>query len=242
MGNTVWRMSGLFAGVICSLVSFGQHPGWVQGLPWVRANAWQLQLWSAGETVSFQHQVLLSSDWSLVSSFTQIGSSSRWAFCAGTKIRLSKNLMAQMRAGCVARRWATIEGARSTLRPNFHLLLRGNGGEGRTVILAFAFIPEGQLPRIQAREELVIQLNVFAERHGQRIQARCTWTPAGLALAWRWFKRLNERSRLGLSWRMLPGYFGIHGTHELRTHQLSFGLLRGLHQHGFCLTIGLEAC
>lgn len=84
--------------------------------------------------------------------------------------------------GCMARRWLPANGVRWTVRPNLYALIRGQGNDGQTVTLGIAFAPEGLLPHVQAREELVIQLKGVVERNERRLHARCTWTGAGAAL------------------------------------------------------------
>lgn len=238
----MWRMSGVLVGIAWPLVGLGQHPGWVQELPWIRAKALYVQSWSAGETFSFQHHVRLPAHWSLAAGFTKIGSFSRLAVCTGPQVPLAPLVSAQLRLGFLAQRWALAEEVRGVLRPNVHLLLQGQGNDGEAVTLGFGFAPEGPLPRVQARDELVIKLEVFSERNGQQLQARCTRTAAGLALEWQWMANVHGQSKLGLIWRMLPGYLGIHGSREFESYRWSVGLLRGVRHGGFCLALAMEAC
>lgn len=135
-----------------------------------------------------------------------------------------------------------MNGVRWTVRPNLHALIRGQGNGGQTVTLGIAFAPEGPLPHVQAREELVIQLKGVVERNERRLHARCTWTGAGAALEWQWLTRLDAQSYVGVCWRMLPGFLGILGSREWGTHRWSVGLLRGIRHQGMCLVLGLDAC
>ena len=232
----------ILTGLIGPVSGLGQHPGWVQELPWIRANAWQFQSWSAGETVAVNQRLLLPSAWSLSSGIVRIGTHTRFEMCTGPSIPLSPEVSAQFRVGCLARRWSTSAGSRGLWRPNVHLLFQGIGSDGESATLAIALVPEGRLPGMQSREELVIQLTGFAQRNGQQLRARATWTSAGLAVNWQWTVRINSLSKMGLSWRMLPGYLGIHGSHESRSHRWTFGLLRGLGHQGYCLALGMQVC
>lgn len=233
---------GLMMAVAWPLDCMGQQPGWVQDVPWIRSQSAQVQSWGAGESFSFDYRRRLSEPWSLALGFTQIGTFSRLSICAGPQVRLSPHVSAQVRMGGLARRWLPTEGARRMVRPNLHLSLRGEGNNGHSVMLGVAFVPEGRLPLVQAREELMIRLEGVAERHEQQVQARCTWTAAGVALEWQWLTRVDARSQVGLGWRMLPGFAGILGSREFESYRWSFGVLHGVHHQGMFLILGMEAC
>ncbi|MGB2385464.1 MAG: hypothetical protein ACPH8E_08165, partial [Flavobacteriales bacterium] len=198
--------------------------------------------WSAGETFSFNYDGRLREPWSVAMAFTQIGTFSRLSICAGPQVRLSPHVSAQVRMGGLAQRWLLTEDVRGTTRPNLHVSLRGEGKDGKAVILGMSFVPEGRLPRVQAREELMIRLQGVAERKEQKVQAQCTWTSAGVALEWQWLARLDAHSQVGLNWRMLPGFVGVLGSREFELYRLSFGVLYGLRYQGMCLALGMEAC
>lgn len=242
MGGLIQGVSGVALAVAMPVVGFGQQPGWVQDVPWIQTASVDVHSWSAGETFALQQQALLLEHGAVALGFTQIGTFSRLAVCAGTQVELTPQLAAQLRIGCMARRWLPANGVRWTVRPNLHALIRGQGNDGQTVTLGLAFAPEGPLPHVQAREELVIQLKGVVERNGRHLQARCSWTAAGAALEWQWLARLDAQSYVGACWRMLPGFLGILGSRESGTHRWSVGILRGIRHQGMCLVLGLDAC
>lgn len=240
-------MRGLRRGVIWlvmawPVVGLGQQPGWVLDVPWIRSQYARVQSWSAGESFSLDYGRRMREPWSWAMGFTQIGIFSRLSICAGPQVRLSPYVSAQVRMGVLARRWLPNEGVRGMVRPNVHLTLRGQGNDGQAVMLGVAFVPEGRLPRVQAREELMIRLQGVAKRNEQLVQARCTWTAAGVALEWQWLARIDARSQVGLSWRMLPGFAGVLGSREFESYRWSFGVLHGIRRQGMCLIVGMEAC
>lgn len=234
--------SGVVLTVAWPVVVLGQQPGWVQDVPWIRSSAFRVQSWSPGETFSIHYDDLVRNSGSLAMGFAQIGTFSRLSICAGPQVKLSPQITAQVRVGGMARRWTPAQGIRATVRPNLHLSLRGDGSHGQAVMLGVSFVPEGRLPRVQARDELVIQLRGVAEHHEQRLQARCTWSASGVAMEWQWLAGVDVRSRIGLCWRMLPGFVGILGIREFESRRWSFGILYGVRHQGVCLALGMEAC
>ena len=242
MGGLLRGAMGLLMGVAWPLVCLGQQPGWMLEVPWIQSQSAQVQSWSAGETFSFNYGGPLSEPWSLAMGFTQIGSFSRVSICAGPQVQLSPHISAQVRMGGLFQRWLLTEDVRASLRPNLHVSLRGEGKNGQAVLLGMSFVPEGRVPRVQAREELMIRLQGVAERNEQKVQARCTWTSAGVALEWQWLARLDTFSHVGLSWRMLPGFVGVLGSREWGLYRWSFGILHGVRHQGMCLALGAEAC
>lgn len=236
------RAIGVLMVVTWPVVGLGQQPGWVQEAPWIRSQFVQVQSWNAGETFSFNYRQRLSEPWSFALAFTQIGTFRHLSICTGPQIRLTHHFSAQVRMGGLARRWLPTEGVRGNVRPNLHVSLRGEGNSGQAVMLGVLFVPEGRLPRIQAREELVIQLQGVAERDDHKVQARCMWTSAGVALEWEWLARVDARSRVGLSWRMLPGFLGILCNREFESNRWSLGVLYGVRHQGMCLVLGMEGC
>ena len=235
-------VSGVALAVVMPLVGIGQQPGWVQDVPWIQTASLNVHSWSAGETFTLQQQTLFPEFGAVAWGFTQIGTFSCLAVCAGTQVKLTPQVAAQLRMGCMARRWLPANGVRWTVRPNLHALIRGQGNDGQTVTLGIAFAPEGPLPHVQAREELVIQLKGVVERNERRLHARCTWTGAGAALEWQWLTRLDAQSYVGVYWRMLPGFLGILGSREWGAHRWSVGILRGIRHQGMSLVLGLDAC
>lgn len=242
MGGLLRGAMGLLMGVAWPLVCLGQQPGWMLEVPWIQSQSAQVQSWSAGETFSFNYGGRLSEPWSLALGFTQIGSFSRVSICAGPQVQLSPHISAQVRMGGLFQRWLLTEDVRGTLRPNLHVSLRGEGKNGQAVVLGMSFVPEGRVPQVQAREELMIRLQGVAERNEQKVQARCTWTSAGVALEWQWLARLDAYSHVGLIWRMLPGFVGFLGSREWGLYRWSFGILHGVRHQGMCLALGVEAC
>ena len=233
---------GLVLAFAWTVVGLGQQPGWLLEVPWIQSQFARVQTWSAGETFSFNYGGQLSDPWSLAMGFTQIGTFSRLSMCAGPEVQLSPDVTAQVRLGGLLQRWLLTEDVRGTLRPNVHVSLRGKGKNGQAVLLGISFVPEGRVPRVQAREELMIRLQGVAERNEQKVQARCTWTSAGVALEWQWLARLDAYSHVGLSWRMLPGFVGVLGSREWGLYRWSFGILHGVRHQGMCLALGVEAC
>ena len=233
---------GLVMAVAWPVVVLGQQPGWMLEVPWIQSQFARVQSWSAGETFSFNYGGHLSEPWSLAMGFTQIGTFSRLSVCAGPQVRLSPHVSAQVRMGGLAQRWLLTGDVRGTLRPNLHVSLRGDGKNGQAFILGMSFVPEGRVPQVQAREELMVRLQGIAERNEQKVQARCTWTSAGVALEWQWLARLDAYSHVGLIWRMLPGFMGVLGSRELGLYRCSFGILYGVRHQGICLALGMEAC
>lgn len=236
-----WAM-GLVMAVAWPLVCLGQQPGWMLEVPWIQSQFVRVQSWSAGETLSFNFSGRLGEPWSLAMGFTQIGTFSRVSMCAGPQVQLSPHVSAQVRMGGLAQRWLLADDIRRTLRPNLHVSLRGEGKNGQAVLLGMSFVPEGRVPRVQAREELMIRLQGVAERNEQKVQAQCTWTSAGVALEWQWLARLDAYSHVGLIWRMLPGFIGVLGSRERGLYRWSFGILYGARHQGMCLALGVEAC
>ena len=233
---------GLVMAVAWPVVVLGQQPGWMLEVPWIQSQFARVQSWSAGETFSFNYGGHPSEPWSLAMGFTQIGTFSRLSVCAGPQVRLSPHVSAQVRMGGLAQRWLLTGDVRGTLRPNLHVSLRGDGKNGQAFILGMSFVPEGRVPQVQAREELMVRLQGIAERNEQKVQARCTWTSAGVALEWQWLARLDAYSHVGLIWRMLPGFMGVLGSRELGLYRCSFGILYGVRHQGICLALGMEAC
>lgn len=242
MGRLIRRAIGLVMAVAWPVVGQGQQPGWVQDVPWIGSQSARVQSWSAGESFSFDYGRRLNEPWSLAMGFTRIGTFSRLSICAGPQVRLSPHVSAQVRMGGLARRWLPTEGVRGNVRPNLHVSLRGEGNNGQAVMLGVVFVPEGRLPRVQSREELMIRLQGVAERHEQKVHARCTWTAAGVALEWQWLARVDARSQVGLCWRMLPGFLGVLGNREFESYRWAFGILHGVRHQGMCLVLGMEAC
>lgn len=233
---------GLAVAVAWSVVGLGQQPGWMLEVPWIQFQSARVQTWSAGETFSLNYGGRLSQSWSLAMGFTQIGTFSRLSVCAGPEVQLSPHVSAQVRMGGLAQRWLLTEDVRGTLRPNLHVSLRGEGKIGQSLILGMSFVPEGRVPEVQARDELMIRLQGVAERNEQTVQAQCTWTSAGVTLEWEWLARLDAYSQVGLIWRMLPGYAGVLGSREFGAYRCSFGILYGVRHQGMCLALGMEAC
>ena len=242
MGGLKRGSIGLMMAVAWPVVGLGQQPGWMLEVPWIQSQSARVQSWSAGETFSFNYGGPLSEPWSIATGFTQIGIFSRVSVCAGPQVQLSPHISAQVRMGGLLQRWLLTEDVRGTLRPNVHVSLRGEGKNGQAVLLGMSFVPEGRVPRVQAREELMIRLQGVAERNEQKVQARCTWTSAGVALEWQWLARLDAYSHVGLSWRMLPGFVGVLGSREWGLYRWSFGILHGVRHQGMCLALGVEAC
>ena len=130
MGVLIRGVSGVALAVAMPVVGFGQQPGWVQDVPWIQTASVDVHSWSAGETFALQQQVLLLEHGAVALGFTQIGTFSRLVVCAGTQVELTPQVAAQLRIGCMARRWLPANGVRWTVRPNLHALIRGQENAG----------------------------------------------------------------------------------------------------------------
>ena len=91
-------VSGVALAVAMPLVGIGQQPGWVQDVPWIQTASLDVHSWSAGETFALQQQTLLPEHGAVALGYTQIGTFSRLAVCAGTQVKLTPQVAAQLRS------------------------------------------------------------------------------------------------------------------------------------------------